>query len=83
MGINRSYLYTVFKDKSGISPKEYLTRFRVRQAKSLLKETALPVSAVAASVGYEDNLYFSKVFRRVSGISPTEYRKADMSNIVL
>ena len=83
VGINRSYLYTVFKDKSGISPKEYLTRFRVRQAKSLLKETALPVSAVAASVGYEDNLYFSKVFRRVSGISPTEYRKADMSNIVL
>lgn len=83
VGINRSYLYTVFKDKSGISPKEYLTRFRVRQAKSLLKETALPISAVAASVGYEDNLYFSKVFRRVSGISPTEYRKADVSNVLV
>ena len=74
VGIDRSHLYTVFKQTLGVSPKEYLTEYRLRRACALLLEPALSVSAVANSVGFENNLYFSKVFRKRTGLSPSEYR---------
>ena len=74
VGIDRSHLYTVFKQTLGVSPKEYLTEYRLRRACALLLEPALSVTAVANSVGFENNLYFSKVFRKRTGLSPSEYR---------
>ena len=74
-GISRTTLFRAFKEITGISPVEYLTRFRTDRAARLLMETDLSVSAVSNSVGYEDSLYFSKVFRKYKGISPTEARK--------
>ncbi|WP_194610608.1 AraC family transcriptional regulator [Clostridium vitabionis] len=73
--INRSYLYTVFKESSGMSPKEYLTKFRMQQAKNLLEHTDLGIAAISYSVGYADNLYFSRAFRSETGMSPSDYRK--------
>lgn len=77
VGVNRSYLYTIFKEKAGISPKEYLTQFRISQACNLLKRTDLSIRAISFSVGYEDNLYFSKVFQKIKGQTPTAYRKTE------
>lgn len=75
VGISRSHLYRVFMQNIGTSPNEYLTRFRISQACELLEHSSLPVSAVAASVGYEDPLYFSRVFKKVTGTSPSGYGK--------
>lgn len=75
IGINRSYLSTLFKGFAGVSPKEYLTQFRMTQASILLIETDLSISTIAGSVGFEDRLYFSRVFHKMTGYSPSEFRK--------
>ncbi len=76
LGISRSHLYRLFHRHIGISPGDYLARYRVQTACSLLRSGTLPVKYIAYSVGYEDPLYFTKVFRRVMGESPTAYRQA-------
>ena len=73
-GVSRSYLYRAFQEAFGCSPNEYLTRYRLQRAAQLLRHSALPVAAVATSVGFEDPYYFSRAFRREMGMSPTEYR---------
>lgn len=74
-GISRSYLFRSFQTYQKQSPKEYLTSFRIRQACHLLQETELSIASIAYSVGFEDNLYFSKAFKKQMKISPSEYRK--------
>ncbi len=75
VGINRSYLASSFKKATGYSPKEYLLRLRMEKAKSLLETTQMPISSISGSVGYEDPLAFSRIFKRYSGLSPTDYRE--------
>ena len=74
VGLNRSYLTNSFKKILGETPQEYLIRLRMEKAEELLKTTQEPVAEIAALVGYEDPLTFSKVFKRERGISPKEYR---------
>lgn len=74
IGISRSHLFRSFKLYTGKAPKEYLSEYRIEKACSLLKETSLSVSAVAYSVGFDDNLYFSKVFKKYRKVSPSVYR---------
>ena len=75
VGISRSHLFRSFQTYLGKSPKEYLSEYRIKQACHLLKETDLSVSAIAYSVGFENNLYFSKAFKKQKRVSPSEYRK--------
>ena len=75
VGVTESYLSKIFHDEIGISPWEYLTRIRVNQAKSLLRDTDAPVAWVASKVGFEDPAYFSRVFRKLTGVSPQTWRK--------
>lgn len=77
-GVSRSYLYRAFQEAFGCSPSEYLCRHRVQRACQLLRHSTLPVGAVAASVGFEDPFYFSRVFRREMGVSPSVYRNNDV-----
>ncbi len=80
VGVSRSYLYRAFSSAYGCSPSGYLAQFRIQRACQLLRYSALPVSAVAISTGFEDHFYFSRVFHRIMGISPSQYRKqADQS----
>ncbi len=74
-GISRSHLFRSFQMCGQHSPKEYLTEFRIKKARHLLRETSLSISAIAYSVGFENNLYFSKVFKGRMCMSPSEYRK--------
>lgn len=76
VGVSRSHLFRSFQAYMQRSPKEYLTEYRIKQACHLLKETELSVSAIAYSVGFENNLYFSKAFKKQKGVSPSEYRKS-------
>ena len=75
-GISRSYLYRSFQTHTQQSPKEYLINFRIKQACQLLKETKLPISTIAYSVGFENNLYFSKAFKKSTGLNPTKFRES-------
>lgn len=73
VGVCRSRLYRAFEAHMDMSPTQYLVRFRMRQACLLLKKGDLSVKAVAFSVGFEDPLYFSRRFREIIGVSPSEY----------
>lgn len=73
--INRSYLYTLFHNATGMSPQQFLTTFRITKATELLQLTSLPVESIALSCGYTDPLVFSKAFRQMKNMSPSAYRK--------
>ncbi|MNL58409.1 Arabinose operon regulatory protein [compost metagenome] len=73
LGYHRAHLSKAFKQKTGLSPKQYLLKMRLDKAKSLLTGT-LTIDQVASSVGFNDALYFSRQFRKFSGMSPSEYR---------
>jgi len=80
VGISRSHLYRAFRAVLGQSPKTYLSKYRIRQACALLGRPELTVASIAQSVGYESGLYFSKVFHRLKGVTPTEYMHQVRSN---
>ena len=73
VGISRSHLYRAFRATLGQSPKTYLSKFRIKQACILLARQELSVASIAQSVGYESGLYFSKVFHKLQGMTPTDY----------
>nr|WP_294490621.1 AraC family transcriptional regulator [uncultured Mediterraneibacter sp.] len=81
VGISRSHLFRSFQNYMSKSPKDFLTGYRIKQACHLLRETDLSVSAIAYSVGFENNLYFSKAFRKQKGVSPSEYRKTKNTGV--
>ena len=75
IGLDRSYLCSLFKEYLKVSPREYLIRYRMDKACELMKNPSLSISDVARSVGYNDPLGFSKMFKKVKGCSPKEYRR--------
>ena len=75
LNLERTYLYRLFKNKTGFSMQEYLIDYRIRKACDLLRKTTLLISDIARSVGYEDSLYFSKLFKAKKGTTPSFYRK--------
>jgi transcriptional regulator GlxA family with amidase domain len=76
VGLSRSHLFRSFEKVMDKSPKEYLTDFRIRRACNLLQGSDLSITAIANAVGFENSLYFSKVFHRATGMSPKNYRAA-------
>lgn len=74
-GISRSHLYRIFMSHTGQSPKAYLSALRIRQACTLMKKSDISIAAIANSVGFENSLYFSKVFKKLKGVTPTQYRE--------
>ena len=75
-GVSRSTLFRAFSSVAGVSPKEYLDRYRMRRAAELLRSSSLTVASIASSVGYDNGLYFSKSFHRIMGETPSGYREA-------
>lgn len=73
--LNKNYIRTIFARQLGISPKQYLQKVRMERAGYLLVTTEETVKLIANSVGYEDPLLFTKMFKRYYGCSPTRYRK--------
>ncbi|MDO4336881.1 MAG: AraC family transcriptional regulator [Eubacteriales bacterium] len=74
IGFTRSYFTTIFKRQVGVSPQKYLLKYRLQQGCSRLLSTGLEIQDIAAQVGYDDPLNFSKMFKNTYGVSPTEYR---------
>lgn len=74
IGLNRSYFSSLFKNSLNMSPENFLIKYRVNKACELLKQNkSLRIADVSRSVGYTDQLAFSKTFKKVKGYSPSEY----------
>lgn len=75
LGIDSKYFWKIFKNTTGISPQQFLIETRMYAALELLYSPTLSISDVARSVGYDDALLFSKIFKIHCHQSPTQYRK--------
>ncbi len=78
--VHKNYLSLLFKNSLGVTFTQYLTQKRVEKAIVLLKNTDYSISRISGSVGYADQLYFSKLFRKFNKMSPSEYRKTVSRN---
>ncbi len=76
LGVSENYLTRIFHQESGIALWDYLNRYRVMQAKELLRNTHDNVAYISSQVGFDDPAYFSRVFRRYVGQSPRMFRNA-------
>lgn len=72
--LNTSYLSTLFKKEVGMTLTDYVNANRIEYAKKLLRSTLLPVQDVAAACGHPDVHYFTRLFRRITGMTPREWR---------
>lgn len=72
--LNPSYFSVLFKEQTGLTFSEYLTRRRMQRAKELLVTTRMPIREIAEQVGYQTAKYFIKVFGDNEGQSPSQYR---------
>ncbi len=72
--MNASYLSSIFKKEKGISISQYITKLRMEKAKEFLTNDQLTLKEIAERIGYNDVFYFSKVFKRYFGVSPSSYR---------
>ena len=75
VGLSPNYFSTLFQQIVGVNFREQLCRIRVEESKRLLVSTDYPLSAIAISMGFSDQSYFCKVFRRITGITPSQYRQ--------
>ena len=80
--LSRSYLSSVFKEETGYSLFNYINRVRVEKSKLYLLDNSISLVDVAAMCGFEDQSYFTKVFKKATGVSPKKYRDS-RGNIAL
>lgn len=78
--IERSYLFRLFKEATGMSVSGYITAYRIKRACQLLQLSDLSVKSVAYSVGYHDQMYFSKVFKKATSYTPSVYMMLHADN---
>ncbi|KRE56762.1 response regulator [Paenibacillus sp. Soil750] len=75
MQMTASHLISIFKDATGKTIKQYVTEYRMEKAKELLRNNRLKVLDVASQVGFKDGEHFAKIFRKSTGMTPSEYRE--------
>jgi AraC-like DNA-binding protein len=74
VNISPSHFFALFKRRTGCAPIDFFIRLRMDQACELLDGTLLNVKEVAAALGYDDPFYFSRTFKSVNHVAPSEYR---------
>ncbi|MGN7413033.1 helix-turn-helix transcriptional regulator [Paenibacillus sp. SAF-068] len=78
--VNRNRLSYVFRKHAGMGPAEYILKYRMDMAEQMLLANDVPVQQIAETVGIADPFYFSRVFKKQYGVSPTEYRQKFINN---
>src|SRR5580704_13815626 len=73
--VSPSHYFALFKRQTGTAPIDFFIRLRMNHARELLESTCSSVKEVAATLGYDDPFYFSRVFKSVHQVAPAEYRK--------
>ncbi|HEX2952161.1 MAG TPA: AraC family transcriptional regulator, partial [Armatimonadota bacterium] len=75
--LSKSRFMHLFKEATGVSPYRYQLGIRIQRAEKLLLETGMSVSEIAASVGFDDPLYFSRIFKIFTGEAPRRYKRTE------
>ncbi len=73
--LNANYISAMFKNKTGLSLKEYIISEKMSLARKMVRETGLPISVIAMKVGYTNFSHFSQSYKKINGVSPTEDRE--------
>lgn len=73
--LSRTSFYNELKSNTGLSPKEFILEFRLRKAMSFLKSSGMTISEIAYKTGFNDPVYFAKLFKQKTGMTPTNYRE--------
>lgn len=73
--IDRRYLCRIFTQEKGVSPQQYLVHLRMKKAAALFSDMNITVADAARSVGYSDQFNFSKMFKKIMGVTPSQYKK--------
>ena len=73
--LSQSHFMYLFKEETGMTPLAYQQTLRIKDTMSALISTKVSITEIAAQVGYQDPLYFSRVFKKLVGMSPKEYRR--------
>lgn len=74
-GMSVSHFNRLFRTATGYAPLEYLRRHRINRARTLLADVDLSIKEIASAVGFTDSFHFSKVFHKIDGLSPTQFRQ--------
>lgn len=74
ININKSYFCTIFKEHTGETFSRYLSHYRIKKAKKLLKDTNLSITDIALTVGFNSVNYFNNNFKRLTDMTPAQYR---------
>lgn len=74
INLDRKYFSTLFKSIVGVTLQDYLIHFRINKAKQLMNDSDLSIGDISRSVGYDNPLIFSKIFKKISGVSPSQFR---------
>ena len=74
VGFSRARMFDLFKMQTGLTPNDYLQRLRVEKAQEQLRHTSRSVTEIALATGFSSGQYFSTVFARYTGVSPTDFR---------
>jgi AraC-like DNA-binding protein len=81
--LSLSHYFALFKRVMGCAPIDYFIRLRMKRACRFLETTALNVKEIAGALGYDDPFYFSRLFKSVNGMAPSDYRRACQNGIEL
>lgn len=74
-GLSLSHFKSWFKEETGTTPLDYVLRFKIEQAQQLLRKKEIAITSIAFETGFQNSQYFASVFRKFTGMSPSEYRK--------
>jgi len=73
--LTTAYMCSIFKEQTGTTINSYITKYRITKAKDLLKDHNMKIINITLKVGYSDGNYFSKIFKKETGLTPSEYKK--------
>ena len=75
VNLSASYVCTYFKNQTGKTLNQYLTEYRMEKAMRLLEDARYQIADISAKVGYSNGNYFSKSFKKFTGLTPSKYRE--------